>query len=379
MTRSTNPVAAEARRNLVLRNMLEQGRLTRTEYDALHPGEPAGARATSSPRARTPRSPTSRPGSSSRWSTATARGARSAAGCRSARRSTSTSRTPPSEAIAGRLAGVGPSASLVMLDNKTGAVRAMVGGTDYNTQPFNLATQGQRQPGSAFKPFVLAGARCARASRPTRCGRRARRSSRCPAPTGARSTSSTTTRATTPASTTLARATAFSDNSVFAEVGIKVGNGHIARLARADGHPHAGLEELRELAGRPQAGRHAPRPRARLRDARRARPTRHRQPGRERRRPGRPPEGRGREGQQGQAARREQDPRYHARAAPGRRRHHGQHPPGRGALRHRARAPPWATCRWRARPARPRTTATRGSWASPTSTRSRCGSATRTG
>ena len=32
----------------------------------------------------------------------------------------------------------------------------MVGGDDYATAPFNLATQGQRQPGSAFKPFVLA-------------------------------------------------------------------------------------------------------------------------------------------------------------------------------------------------------------------------------
>ena len=32
----------------------------------------------------------------------------------------------------------------------------MVGGDDYSTAPFNLATQGHRQPGSAFKPFVLA-------------------------------------------------------------------------------------------------------------------------------------------------------------------------------------------------------------------------------
>ena len=30
----------------------------------------------------------------------------------------------------------------------------MVGGDDYRTEPFNLATQGQRQPGSAFKPFI---------------------------------------------------------------------------------------------------------------------------------------------------------------------------------------------------------------------------------
>ena len=32
----------------------------------------------------------------------------------------------------------------------------MVGGDDYATRPFNLATQGQRQPGSSFKPFILA-------------------------------------------------------------------------------------------------------------------------------------------------------------------------------------------------------------------------------
>jgi penicillin-binding protein 1A len=40
----------------------------------------------------------------------------------------------------------------------SGAVRAMVGGRDYNHSQFNRATQAQRQPGSAFKPFVyLAG------------------------------------------------------------------------------------------------------------------------------------------------------------------------------------------------------------------------------
>ena len=39
-----------------------------------------------------------------------------------------------------------------------GAVRAMVGGRDYRHSQFNRATQAQRQPGSAFKPFVyLAG------------------------------------------------------------------------------------------------------------------------------------------------------------------------------------------------------------------------------
>ncbi|MGH2873844.1 MAG: transglycosylase domain-containing protein, partial [Solirubrobacteraceae bacterium] len=55
-----------------------------------------------------------------------------------------------------------PDASLVAIDNKTGQVRAMVGGPlvsgqpDYDKYPFNLATAGERQPGSAFKPFTLA-------------------------------------------------------------------------------------------------------------------------------------------------------------------------------------------------------------------------------
>ena len=58
-------------------------------------------------------------------------------------------------AIVGRLAGVGPDAALVAIKNSTGEVRAMVGGSDFNARPFNLATNGHRQPGSAFKPFIL--------------------------------------------------------------------------------------------------------------------------------------------------------------------------------------------------------------------------------
>ena len=50
----------------------------------------------------------------------------------------------------------GPSAALVAIDPRDGAVRAMVGGNNYRKSQFNLAVQGVRQPGSAFKPFVLA-------------------------------------------------------------------------------------------------------------------------------------------------------------------------------------------------------------------------------
>ena len=47
-----------------------------------------------------------------------------------------------------------PSAALVSIETKTGYIRAMVGGSDYDTSKFNLASQGRRQPGSAFKTFV---------------------------------------------------------------------------------------------------------------------------------------------------------------------------------------------------------------------------------
>ena len=50
----------------------------------------------------------------------------------------------------------GPSAALVAIDPRDGAVRAMVGGNNYRKSQFNLAVHGVRQPGSAFKPFVLA-------------------------------------------------------------------------------------------------------------------------------------------------------------------------------------------------------------------------------
>ena len=52
----------------------------------------------------------------------------------------------------------GPSAALVAIDPRTGAVRAMVGGTNFRKSQFNLATQAERQPGSSFKPIVLAAA-----------------------------------------------------------------------------------------------------------------------------------------------------------------------------------------------------------------------------
>ena len=48
--------------------------------------------------------------------------------------------------------------SIVVMDPYTGRVLAMVGGFSFKLSEFNRATQANRQPGSAFKPFVYAAA-----------------------------------------------------------------------------------------------------------------------------------------------------------------------------------------------------------------------------
>ena len=51
-----------------------------------------------------------------------------------------------------------PAAALVAIDPRNGEIKAMVGGRDFESQQFNAATQGHRQPGSAFKTFALVAA-----------------------------------------------------------------------------------------------------------------------------------------------------------------------------------------------------------------------------
>lgn len=48
--------------------------------------------------------------------------------------------------------------ALVSLNPLDGAIRALVGGFDYNRSKFNRVLQAQRQPGSNFKPFVYSAA-----------------------------------------------------------------------------------------------------------------------------------------------------------------------------------------------------------------------------
>ena len=48
--------------------------------------------------------------------------------------------------------------ALVAIDPRTGAIKALVGGFDFDKNHFNRATQAFRQPGSSFKPFIYSAA-----------------------------------------------------------------------------------------------------------------------------------------------------------------------------------------------------------------------------
>ncbi|HEX7244668.1 MAG TPA: transglycosylase domain-containing protein [Solirubrobacterales bacterium] len=59
------------------------------------------------------------------------------------------------EAVRSYMGYLPATASVVVIDNRNAGVKAMVGGPNFETKPFNLATQGHRQPGSSIKPFTL--------------------------------------------------------------------------------------------------------------------------------------------------------------------------------------------------------------------------------
>ena len=59
------------------------------------------------------------------------------------------------KAISDNLAGIGPSSAIVTIDPKNGDILAMASSQDYAKSKFNLAAQGHRQPGSAFKIMAL--------------------------------------------------------------------------------------------------------------------------------------------------------------------------------------------------------------------------------
>ncbi len=374
-----NREAAKRRRNSCCSKMLEQGYITRTEYEGSIRARAARRATRSTPRRRRRRaSPrrTSRRGCASRSSTASAPREALLGGLRVQTTIDLGMQRRAEDAITKWLGNPpsGPQAALVAINNTTGEVRAMVGGNDYNRTPFNLATQGQRQPGSAFKPFVLATAlRQGISPGSTWVSKK----QVIQVPNSIEKFTVNNYDDAYSGVSTLARATTFSDNAVYAQVGIKAGTRRIARTAERMGIRTPVSTQLRDHAGRPEARRDPAGHGARLPDVRDRRPARDRQPRRRQARTGRHPQGHAARPPQARPAAQPQDPqaRDHARMSrtPRPRSSSRSSRPAPRRSRASARSAPGA------RPARPRTTATPGSSAPPTSTPSPSGSAIPTG
>ncbi|MBA3420762.1 MAG: transglycosylase domain-containing protein [Thermoleophilaceae bacterium] len=226
-----DPQAARERRNLVLAGMLEQDMITRAEYrESINEAVPAEDDIA-------PPKPDSEVPYFSTWVSQQLIERYGAAkvfggGLKVKTTLDADLQRRAQESITTRMPEGGPSASLVAIENKTGAVKAMVGGDNFADKPFNVATNGQRQPGSAFKPFALVTAleQGISADR-TYTSRKKFLDTGDGGPkfevnnyedkyAGVAS---------------LRSATAESDNSVFAELGLEVGTKNIARTAKAMG------------------------------------------------------------------------------------------------------------------------------------------------
>ena len=102
----------------------------------------------------------------------------------------------------------------------------MVGGTNYHKSQFNLAVQGERQPGSSFKPFVLATALEQGISPATTFVSKPQAIS-----LGDRDLARPELRGRLPRPINLDTATTYSDNTVYAQLTRIVGPATVARMA----------------------------------------------------------------------------------------------------------------------------------------------------
>lgn len=156
----TNPDAAVARRNTVLDRMLTAGDITQEEHDAavaeplqLNAGDPTVDNSSTYPYwndyikqllEEDFSSDTIYQGGLKVYTTIDP-----------------TCQQAAEEAVSEQLAAIGDDQlqqALVAINPSNGYILAMVGGRDYNTSQYNLATQAQRQPGSSFKAFTLTAA-----------------------------------------------------------------------------------------------------------------------------------------------------------------------------------------------------------------------------
>ncbi len=235
---ANHPVAAEARRNLVLREMYEQGYLTRMVYEESVKQALPASKDIQQPQEQTVEGVDA--GYFTSWvqqQVIERYGAPRAfdGGLRIKTTLDLELQQAAEQAVNAYLAYAGgPTASLVAIENSTGEVRAMVGGRNYDESPFNLATEGERQPGSAFKAFDLATA-LEQGISPYSEWASKQKEFIVPNTHGQERFVVHNDEGNYTGVNTLTGATAYSDNSIYAEVGLKVGTKNIARLAHRMG------------------------------------------------------------------------------------------------------------------------------------------------
>jgi penicillin-binding protein 1A len=235
---ANHPLAAKARRDLVLRQMLEQGYLTRPVYEQSVQQAIPAPKEVQAPQEETIEGVDA--GYFTSWvqqQIIERYGAPRAfdGGLKIKTTLDLGLQQAAEQAINGYLANPsGPTASLVAIENSTGEVRAMVGGRSYGASPFNLATEGERQPGSSFKAFDLAAALEDGIS-PSSVWTSKQKEFIVRGTKGKERFVVHNDEGAYSGSNTLTGATAFSDNSIYAEVGLKVGTRRIALLAHKMG------------------------------------------------------------------------------------------------------------------------------------------------
>lgn len=143
-----------------------------------------------------------------------------------------------------------PSSAVVTIDPETGYIRTMASSGAYDERTFNLAAQGQRQPGSAFKTMVLTAA--IRQGVDPRSTFYTSKKLKIDRPGGQEPWEVSTYDNSYGGRMDLVRATLKSDNTVYAQLDLDVGPKNVAKTAKLmgitselDGLPAEGIGGLR--------------------------------------------------------------------------------------------------------------------------------------
>jgi penicillin-binding protein 1A len=224
----SHPQAATRRRNLVLKDMFDEGLISRLEYFNARQESPPAPVDIKPPTVRTAAHPTFT--TWVRQQLVDRFGARRAfeGGLKIRTTLTWTSSTPPRTRSASTCpTPTGRRRRWWRSTTRTAKCGRWSGGRDYAQRPFNLATQGQRQPGSSFKP-VHPRVRLKKGYGPGSVWPSRKRVFTVPGTKGREKFVVNNFESKYAGSQTLAGGLTFSDNSVYSAVGISVGTKRIA-------------------------------------------------------------------------------------------------------------------------------------------------------